>query len=346
MMHDHPMLAGRQPLFKTMYGSRLYGTATPASDVDWKEIYLPPLDQLLLGHKPVNLVHSSGSSHQSNGSEDVDQEWIPLQVFAQDVLQGQTYALELGFAVLGEHRHAGQVLYAGWLPSFTQELMAQFLTSNVKMMSGYALHQAQLYGVKGTRLASVNRLAQQIDSLLATGSLTPQHRLELLLPWVAEQHDPYLRVGSYENHGTQFPALCLLEKIYPGNLTLAETQARLAQLRARYGARSANAAAAQGMDWKASAHAVRILLQAIALLRHGRLEFPFAPPQVEHLLTIRRGALSPQAFAQELENLLAELDAAQQTTTLPAYSEALQARFEGWLKGWLRKGYLTEQPGS
>ena len=36
-------------LLYSVYGSKLYGTSTPASDTDEKMIYLPSLQSLLLG---------------------------------------------------------------------------------------------------------------------------------------------------------------------------------------------------------------------------------------------------------------------------------------------------------
>ena len=36
-------------LLRTVYGSHLYGTSTPSSDFDYKVVYLPPLEDVLLG---------------------------------------------------------------------------------------------------------------------------------------------------------------------------------------------------------------------------------------------------------------------------------------------------------
>lgn len=87
-------------LFKTRYGSWLYGTNTPTSDLDYKHIVLPYLDDLLVGKRVKNEVEKTNTEKNTrNSAEDVDNEYIPLQVFAHDFLGGQTYALELAFAV-------------------------------------------------------------------------------------------------------------------------------------------------------------------------------------------------------------------------------------------------------
>ena len=38
-----------QKLFTCQYGSRLYGTQTPTSDLDLKHVFLPALNDLLVG---------------------------------------------------------------------------------------------------------------------------------------------------------------------------------------------------------------------------------------------------------------------------------------------------------
>lgn len=44
-------------LFEMKFGSHLYGTSTPASDVDYKSIYLPTAREIVLGdyHKTINM---------------------------------------------------------------------------------------------------------------------------------------------------------------------------------------------------------------------------------------------------------------------------------------------------
>ena len=51
-----------QKLFSTLYGSRLYGTQTPTSDLDLKHIVLPPLDRLLLGRGVENKVKKTNTA--------------------------------------------------------------------------------------------------------------------------------------------------------------------------------------------------------------------------------------------------------------------------------------------
>jgi len=339
-MANHKALKGRQTLYKTMFGSRLYGTNTPSSDIDWKEVFLPEKAQLLIGRKPTNVVVSTGGDKTRNTKDDVDYEYIPIQVFANDFIGGQTYALELAFGVLQmETNHAGQVLTddSNLFRDFVYDMTKKFLTSNIKAMIGYAMNQAQIYGIKGTRLASVRKLHDHLVTVLET---TPSDaRLEVLTPWVEANKDKYLFMATYEHMDKMLPAISVLEKLYPSNITLAEALDRVNNLMSKYGSRAEAAEQAAGIDWKATAHAVRITKQAIQLLRDKKLSFPFPQEEVDLLLSIKHGERTFEEVSKLLEDLFVELDEVKEKTELPERSDLLLGQFEGWLKDWMMRFY-------
>src|SRR6478609_1788353 len=96
------MKVDKELVFMTIpTGSRLYGTDTPESDYDFKAIVLPALDDLLLNKKLTNRKekpegHGPQDKMTAGGTET---EYLPLQVFLDDFFSGQTYALEIAFAV-------------------------------------------------------------------------------------------------------------------------------------------------------------------------------------------------------------------------------------------------------
>jgi hypothetical protein len=338
-MHNHKALKGRKILFKTLFGSKLYGTNTPTSDEDWKEVFLPRKEFLLVGRKPTNVVVSTGNDHARNTKDDVDYEYIPIQVFANDFIGGQTYAVELAFAVLSEEFKAGQEVYDLMFLDFVHELTEKFLTSNIKAMIGYAMNQAQIYGIKGTRLASVRKFTDKVAEVLASGEFKSEDKLEVLEPWVNANADKYLFMTTYENMDKKLPGVSVLEKTYPLSITIGEAQERTIALKAKYGSRAESAEAAKGIDWKATAHAVRITCQAIAVLRDKELKFPFDDIDVKLLLSIKNGERSFDEVAEMLTTLFAKLDETKETTTLPERTPELDAAFELWLEGWMLKFY-------
>lgn len=342
-MSEHKALRGRTPLFKTMFGSRLYGTNTPTSDVDWKEVFLPAIDQLLIGRKPTNVVVSTGGDHVRNTKDDIDNEYIPIQVFANDFIGGQTYAIELAYSVLASRKTAGQKVYDNEFIYFVWELTETFLTSNIKAMVGYAMNQAQIYGIKGTRLASVRAFSEYLDDILNTNQHSPTAKLEVLDDWIKANETKYLFKTDYAISDTEKrPALSLLEKVYPYQITLAEAHERTKTLISKYGSRAHDAETAKGMDWKATAHAVRITKQAIRILNDGCLDFPFQDREVEFLLSIKNGERSVEEVQGILEALFVELDEAKEKTKLPAKDVAMEEAFERWLQKWMLRFYGIE----
>src|SRR5664279_214291 len=99
---------GRDVLYQVTYGSKLYGTSTPTSDTDLKSVYLPAIDDLLLGKKLVatkTRVDEHGvkvPDKDSMPDRGVENEYIPFQTFVRDFVRGQTYAVEIAWAVMAQ----------------------------------------------------------------------------------------------------------------------------------------------------------------------------------------------------------------------------------------------------
>ena len=187
----------KTPLYSVLYGSKLYGTSTPTSDRDVKHIVLPDINDLLLGRKLVSKVKKTNNQKNvRNSQEDVDEEEIPLQIFAKHFIEGQTYAIELAFSTDGNHAEQqiydprGEVSlfksghgklattkpmvsihgdfpdlkFTPYFVQFVQELRTKFLTSNIKAMMGYVVNQASLYSFKGERLNVAHEFRAFLES--------------------------------------------------------------------------------------------------------------------------------------------------------------------------------------
>ena len=58
-------------IVKMKFGAHLYGTATPDSDVDYKGIFLPTKEELLLGRVPKSYNYSTGREESSKKMREV-----------------------------------------------------------------------------------------------------------------------------------------------------------------------------------------------------------------------------------------------------------------------------------
>lgn len=356
-------------LYSCLFGSRLYGTQTPTSDLDWKHVVLPDLDDLLIGRGVKNsFKKTNNQKNVRNTADDVDEEFIPLQVFARDFMEGQTYALELAFSVEGLHATQSFFEEKAQVPvqlgdysrfynkeplfyEFVKELRSKFLTSNIKAMMGYVVNQASLYSFKGERLNAVRIVGLVLShaneyygnagddmSKFALGDLYSIPRFKEMFDYIAVKFPKYFRVDEYDIGGDRTkPCFYLLEKCLPHTNSWETTNSTVSNLEKKYGSR-AEQASESNVDWKATMHAVRIVDEGLQLLTHHKLSFPFEQTYVDRLLAMKRGELPLDPIKEELSTKLERLKELEQTTTLPSANE-LRAEFEVWLKGWMRTFY-------
>jgi hypothetical protein len=329
-----------ETLFSCLYGSHLFGTNTPLSDRDEKHIVLPTLDSLLIGRAPKTVVQKTNTKENTrNTKDDVDVEIIPVQVFARDFTEGQTYALELAFAVEGTHAEQNA------MPAFKQfcaELRTQFLTSNLRAMMGYAVNQANLYSFKGERLNTLR--AAQTALASAQAALPDAQTLaevaeNAAFAQLASTSPKYFRRAEYDiGGGRQRGCFVLLEKTLPFTITIAHTQRVLHALENKYGTR-ADEASAMNVDWKAFMHALRIVDEGIELLQTARISLPRPAPEIAYLLQVRRGEIAIEILRNSLHEKLDVLKALEAGSVLPQVDGVHKARFEAWLAKWMHRFY-------
>jgi hypothetical protein len=331
-------------LFSCLHGSRLFGTSTPTSDLDIKHVVLPPIEDLLLGKKISNKVKKTNTGPSKNGPDDVDEELVPLQVFARDFLEGQTYAIEMAFAIDGDHAEQtfydleGNVVSKERSPFYkiTLELRESYLTSNIKAMIGYVVNQAKLYSNKGERYNA----ARDVHSLLMNLSdpTGGEQRLgdayrrepETFAP-LLKAHSKYFQKVVYDiGNGEMRDCLTLLSKTLPFSNTVNHTIKTVTSTKNTFGTR-AHEAGKDNVDWKAMMHALRIVNEGIELLTHGRLTLPVDPVVALFYLSIKRGEYPLDVLTDQLNTKLDSLKQLELSTDLPSYTPELVASFDAWL---------------
>jgi hypothetical protein len=328
-------------LFSCLYGSGLYGTTTPESDRDLKVVYLPSLDDLIMGNAPKNKVKPQNKLEGvRNKAGDEDEEWTPLYMFARDFIGGQTYALELAYAV--EYTGAEQTLYHPEFNKFCRDLRARFLTSDIKAMTCYAVDQASLYSDRGTRLNAV----KAAYDLFVRFPVKDKPRdcaeafEEAAKPLIA-QYPESLSIDMYaiDKEGLVLkPCFRVLEKTLPFSSSFGFSLTTIQALIARYGDR-AKKAAETAADWKATMHALRIVNEGIVLMSGGTLEYPYSPEYVKQLLRIKAGEYRYEVVTRLLDIRLAALQKLSDESPLPKLTAELRLEFEEWLLRWTRKFY-------
>lgn len=332
-------------------GSRLYGTFGPSSDYDFKAIVQPSLDDLLLNRKLTNRKekpegHGPQDKMTAGGHET---EYLPLQVFFDDFFNGQTYALEVAFAVKqGLHTSYNPDLSTNLPCEFCfnddiqmmTELIDHFLTKNVKKMMGYAVSQARLYGVKTERYGAVKAVVDLIDAYAFPNDQKLKESLlncpDLLAKLLALPHVKLIKIMTGDGSNTEIDAIEITGKQYPLTNKLVTICVSMEKVLGAYGER-VKEFEGQGVDWKALSHAIRIVEQVVELSTKGTITLP--RPNADYLRRVKAGEVDLDDALAVMADTFTTAENAIDASILKDRTPELEADFTEWKLEKLRLLY-------
>jgi hypothetical protein len=295
------------------FGSHLYGTDTPESDLDVKGVYMPEARDILLQQvKPSITSSREKEAGERNRPSDVDREYYSLQRYLGLLAAGQTVAIDMLFA-------PDAVMLRPPTPVWRdiQAHAPRFISRRASAFVRYCRQQANKYGIKGSRVAAARSALALIKTAEEKHGTTA--RLSVLGPTLARfvaATEHVVFIDAETASGSVLPQLEVCGRKIPLTASVKTAREVVQRLVATYGQRAIQAERHEGVDWKALSHAVRVGREAVELFRTGRIVFPL--PYVEHLLRIKSGALPYVVVADEIEALLDEVAAAAATSSLPA----------------------------
>lgn len=146
---------------KMKFGSHLYGTDTPESDIDFKGVFMPTKEQVLLGRIPksVNFTTKQGSDSR-NTSDDIDVEIYSLHYFLKLACEGQTIALDM------LHADGKIIVQSSSTWNELHENRKRFHTKSLQAFIGYARRQASKYSCRGSRLDTISKVLKFFNNNL------------------------------------------------------------------------------------------------------------------------------------------------------------------------------------
>ena len=291
-------------IVKMIFGSHLYGTATEKSDTDYKGIFLPSRDAIILGRIPKSYSSSTGDDKSKNSTADVDTEFYSLHYFIKLALEGQTVALDM------LHASSEHIIESSELWDKIVSERDRFYTKNLKAFIGYARRQAAKYGVKGSRLDA----AKKIINILSV--LNSDQRLSEI--WSDLPVSDHLYHMGRSPNGIRQYQIC--GKIVQETQTVEHTLKMLNRFYTNYGNRALKAAQNKGIDWKAVSHAVRAAAQVKQLLTEKTITFPLTCADL--LLSIKKGEMDYLTeVVPILEGLMDEVEVLSAESTLPMVAD-------------------------
>ena len=298
-------------------GSHLYGTSTPASDIDFKSIFVPPARDILLQRVKGSISSQRPKGEgEKNYAGEIDEQAYSLQRYLGLAAEGQTVALDVLFAPRWS-------MMAEPAPEWIEieRNRHRLITRKSAAFLGYCRQQANKYGIKGSRVAAARSalelLAVSVEMFGMTvklgeianeiGDLTvaTEHMAVLDIEGATDVHGVKRTVRHWEVCGRKMPFTQTIKSAH-------EVMRRIVE---EYGHRARQAERQEGVDWKALSHAVRVGMQAVELLTTGAVTFP--SPNRERLIAIKQGGLPYQTISEEIEALLEAVEAAAERSTLP-----------------------------
>jgi hypothetical protein len=278
-------------IVKMKFGSHLYGTATENSDIDYKGVFLPSKEEILLGEIPKCHSFSTGSGISKNDPDDVDVEIYSLHYFIKLACDGQTVAMDMLHAPEELLIESSEI----WKSIVKQK--DKFYTKNLKSFINYARRQASKYGIKGSRLQAVS----QVLNILKSDD--PDDKLRNIwdqLPRIDHCHD----AGSDPSGMRQYQ---VCGKIFQESASIGYVIPILEKFYDDYGHRAKLAAENKNIDWKAVSHALRAAIQTKEIIINNTITFPLK--DAPFLMQVKEGELDYSTeVAPVLESLMDEVE--------------------------------------
>ena len=320
-------------IYLSQYGSHLYGLNTENSDLDFRGVYIPNLDDVIL-HKDkdeineeleINIpVFESYNYDDENFEIDsnevqkikVDVKVFSLQKFIQLCSKADTNALDLLFSIDTPADHTWQ--YKGLVKNVPEEMKYPLRyihenrdklinTDRLESPISYAFKQATKYSIKGNYIKLLDCLIELSDRLIVYNVEEFTKYIRELLE--IEKDNLFIVTRDMKEKGGIQKFLSVLGVEHQFNLSTEKFKQRLKQKRASYSDRSIQSGKDDGNDWKALSHAIRVLLEIKELLDTGNIQFPLKDK--DFLLNIKLGKVSREEidkyFEKELSSVLEEV---------------------------------------
>ncbi|CAA6800821.1 MAG: Thioredoxin, phage-associated [uncultured Sulfurovum sp.] len=264
-----------QVVYITMYGSKLYGTDNPNSDTDYKGIFIPNKNDVLLKRDIEHYNFNSNEDNTKNSKDDIDLQLFSIYKFFTLLKKGETGAMDILFSMF---RADTQVFNDEKFTSIIMENYKKFYNRNLHSFVGYCVGQSKVYNVRGERFNELHSFVNYFNALVQEQG---SNKLETMFPQIDklfEEH-PYKYInyamgdtsrGSGEPKQGKYVEV--LGKRFLGTVTIAYFSEKITEMEEQFGNRAR--ASAKGVDFKALSHAVRVIDEVEELIDHDFITFP------------------------------------------------------------------------
>ena len=280
-------------IYLSQYGSHLYGLDTPSSDLDFRGVYIPSLDDIILHQDqdeineeielPIYVDYDTANLEQKHGQQigtkKIDVKIFSLQKFIKLCSKADTNALDLLFSIDTPADHTWQ--YKGLVKNVPEEMKypLRYIHENKNKLINtdrlespitYAFKQATKYGLKGERLKVLENI---LIIALQLNDLPFKCTVEDLVKEI-DLDNKHLKIDELDNKGKTEKYLYVCGIQHQFNLDINTFVNRIVEKINKEYTSERTKSSKDGNDWKALSHAIRVLLEVKELLETGNIKFP------------------------------------------------------------------------
>ncbi len=294
---------GSKLLYLTHFGSKLYGTDTPSSDTDLKGIYLPSINDIVLGNIKNTLEYTTGDTESKNNLNDIDVTLYSLQYFMELIRSGEVGAIDLLFSMF----RPSTILYEEKpTVDYLRTNYEKLISKQSKRFVGYCFNQAAKYGIKGSRYGDLLSVHEYLQTVKAVYTTIEEIKTEI--PTL--QHVSVISINNLQY-------IQVLGKLHQTNLPVYEFKQRIEKALDSYGHRIRTAFISQGVDWKALSHAYRVIYQMQQLATTNNIVFPLAIADKLRTIKTNTDVALLQPILDDIANLLEQVSTSIDESSLP-----------------------------
>lgn len=286
-------------IVKAIAGSHLFGTNLSTSDTDYKGVYLPSYKDILLGNSKKSINNSTNKNSCKNNCNDIDIEYYSLQKYMKMLYEGQTVAIELLWTP--------KQFILEKSPIWDQIVMhrEELIHKGVSAFIGYCKTQANKYGVKGSRMATIKKTIEVLSLLNVDNS-----KMEYSWCKIKKQLEcvDYINFSKEERQNKVFDIITVCDRKFHSTTRFKYVIEILERIYNEYGIRARMAEQNKGIDYKALSHAYRVCVQAKEILLHKKLTLPIPESQLTTIIKIKKGEMDFKDIQILLEEAVDQLE--------------------------------------
>ena len=309
-------------VYVTEYGSKLYGTDNPNSDTDYKGIFIPTLKSVLLKRDIEHYNFNTNNMNTKNSKDDIDLQLFSIYKWFTLLKKGETGAMDILFSFFREDT---QAYVDSDFSTLIKENYQRFYNKNLHSFLGYCVGQSKMYNIRGERFGELHSFVEYFNVLVEEKS---NDKLSTIYPQMEEiiakkkyKYIQFVSAPTSRGVGETKDGIYIevLGKRFLGTVSIGYFSEKITTMEEQFGNRAR--ASANGVDYKALSHAVRVIDEVEELIDTGFITFPL--PNKVYITSVKEGKQSLEDVMDYIDKKLNIVQEKLENSKLPERSDEL-----------------------